>query len=313
MKDVLTIKDWDVGKMEKSAFQKMLSIVEERYPQFATRWRLSRESFGEEWEYDLSRNIEAVFGKQPTKAWNAAIDGYAEFSMEAMRAQVYFEKTGRYPAENYEDCVKKCYNDHDYMVVRYLPGQYLSHYIWPHHYAMNRHFRNDLLPRIPEVKLFYEVGVGCGLYSQIVLECFQNARGVGVDISSYALNYAHSVIKAHGMGDRYSTNRTNILDAPVRPAADLVISQEVLEHLEDPLTFIRSLRDMAQPEGWGYITAAVNAAHTDHIYLYSSPDEVVDQVKEGGWNVIDIQIEANADTGRRFNPTIVGVLAQKGY
>jgi hypothetical protein len=121
-------------------------------------------------------------------------------------------------------------------------------------------------------------------------------------------------VKAHGYGDRYTIVNNNILDVPLHKKADIVICQEVLEHLEDPLSFIKALRDMAQPSGWGYITAAINAAHTDHIYLYRSPDEVKSQIEEAGWVIEHTQIEQNPSfSNRRFIPTIVGYLLRNHF
>ena len=199
------------------------------------------------------------------------------------------------------------------MKLRYLPGQYLSHYIWPHHQRMLQHYFKELVPQISdEVSLFYEVGVGCGMYSQKTLEALPSARGIGFDISDYALEFTYRVVQSHGMANRYEVRNQDIIeDAPDRKA-DLIISQEVLEHLEDPETFISALYDVTRNGGWGYITAAINAAHTDHIYLYRSPNEVQEQVEMAGWKVLDVQTAENyPEKPREFRPTIAGFFCKK--
>ena len=233
--------------------------------------------------------------------------------MDAMKAMNYFEKHGEYKAKSYEECMEVCYRNPDYMKLRYLPGQYLSHHIWPHHQRMLQHFIKVLLPKIAgDVSLFYEVGVGCGMYSQKILEALPDAKGVGYDISDYALEFTYRVVDAHKLSDRYSICNQNIITEAPKQQADFVISQEVLEHLEDPQGMIKALHESVKPRGWGYITAAVNAAHTDHIYLYRSPEEVKLQIEAAVWEVVDAQIEENyPEKPKEIRPTIAGFLVRK--
>ena len=91
-----------------------------------------------------------------------------------------------------------------------------------------------------------------------------------------------------------------------------MISQEVLEHLEDPQSFVNGLYRSVRPEGWGYITAAINASHTDHIYHYRSPKEVQEQLEIAAWKVQDIQVEAQyLEKPEHLRPTIAGYLVKK--
>jgi 2-polyprenyl-3-methyl-5-hydroxy-6-metoxy-1,4-benzoquinol methylase len=299
--------------MTGSTFQQLSALLRERYPNYAGLWEKSREEFGPDWEAEISTNIRRVFGGEPGPRWAEAIDGYAEFCTEALRAQVYFERTGRYRATSYQEVVRDCYHSADYMERRYLPGQYLSHMIWPHHQKMLRHFTRTLLPRVTaDVARFYEVGVGCGMYSQRTLQLLPESRGVGFDISDYALGFTRRVVEAHGVGGRYATRNQNIIATPIPEKADLVISQEVLEHLEDPAAFVRGLFAATRPGGWGYITAAINAAHTDHIYLYRSTGEVREQIEGAGWRVEDVQVESNyPEKPPEQRPTIVGFLTRR--
>ncbi|MFH0909111.1 MAG: class I SAM-dependent methyltransferase [bacterium] len=296
-----------------SAFGKMKNVLAQKYASFATLWSKSREEFGPEWEREFSANISAVFGPEPSDRWDEAVNGYAEFCVEALRAHIYFEKHGEYQNKDYKQVLESCYRSSDYMERRYLPGQYLSHYVWPHHQRMLARFTKEWLPVLsPDLKLFYEVGVGCGMYSQRVTQLLPSIRGVGFDISDYALRFTQRVVEAHGAGDRYAVRNQDIISKPIAEKADLVICQEVLEHLEDPARFICGLFDAVRPGGWGYITAAVNAGHTDHIYLYRSSDEVRRQVEAAGWRIIQSQVEVNyPEKQENKRPTIAGYLARR--
>lgn len=299
--------------MATSAFDRLQVLLASRYPNYASLWLKSREEFGPDWEADISRNIERVFGVDDGSAWQAAVDGYAEFCTDALRAQVFFEKTGRYKASNYADVARECYHSADYMERRYLPGQYLSHYIWPHHQRMLKGFLDHMLPKVfAGSGTFYEVGVGCGMYSQMLLQRFPRLTGVGIDISEFSLRFTEAVVRAHGLADRYRTLALDIATPALPPPADLVVCQEVLEHLEDPASFVTRLYALTGPGRHAYISAAINAAHTDHIYLYRSDAEVAGQIARAGFRILDRQVESSyPEKPLQFRPTIAGFLCER--
>lgn len=274
--------------MPQSTYDQMLTTMRDRYPSYATIWESSREEFGQNWEDEFNTSVAALFGLNP-EAWSEAIDGYAEFCTDALRSQIYFEKKGKYKASSYADVAEAYYHNSDFMLRCYLPGMFLSHLIWPHHHRMLQYFR-ALAPRLKAVKTFSEVGTGCGMYSKEPLALIPGVEGVGYDISSHSLSFTERVVKAFGSGDRYRTEVRDIV-ANTPPVADMVICQEVLEHLENPPEFIDSLFAMTRPGGLAYISAAINASHVDHIYLYRSPEEVLGQLTDAGFQIVDSRAE----------------------
>lgn len=275
-------------------FDDMLELMKERYPSFAHTWEQSRKDFGPQWETAIDHALAKVFGEDEG-ALEQIVDGYAEFSTDAVRSQVYFERKGEYKASNYDEVAEAYYHNRDFMFRCYLPGMFVSHYVWPHHYRMFSWFQSLLGNMSEEISSFCEVGTGCGLYSKEVLEQAKNCTGVGYDISASSLEFTHRIAQAFDYGDRYETRVRNIITEGADQEFDLAISQEVLEHLEDPVAYLRALYNMVRPGGYAYIAAAVNAAHVDHIYLYRSPDDVAAEIKQAGFEIVDSRSELAYD------------------
>lgn len=171
------------------------------------------------------------------------------------------------------------------MDSEYLPGLFLSHYLWPHHYRQIMFFETAFLDalRVTGSTNFLEVGVGTGLYSRLALDELPTISGRGVDISESSKRFAERQIAAFGLSHRYEVVLEDVTSGSFEASAEALICVEVLEHLEDPVDFLRALRGALKPGGKAFITAALNAAHTDHIYLYRNAAEVEAQLITAGF------------------------------
>ncbi len=138
-----------------------------------------------------------------------------------------------------------------------------------------------------KAKLFFDVGVGTGFYSKEMLANLPTVRGRGYDISAHSLAHTKKMLERWNLFDRYEIRQENILARKDDVLADCIISVEVLEHLEDPVEFLKGLHAMLRPGGIGYITAAVNAPNADHIYLYTGRDDVAREIESAGFTILD--------------------------
>jgi SAM-dependent methyltransferase len=256
---------------------------------FDTRHRLSRgligralAEFGPAWQNDIDSTLAALFTEPDSLA--AATKGYAAFAFDAMRRQKAFETTREYPHKRYAEAASEVYFNPQHMLGEYLPGLLLSHFLWPHHYRQLQFFDQAFVApmRLAGGSRFAEVGVGTALYSQRLLAALPAASGDGYDISPSSCAFAASHLARQGCQARYRLHEQDILARPIAPVPWLVCV-EVLEHLEDPVGFLRALRAALQPGGRAFITAALNAAHADHIYLYRSADDVLQQLQAAGF------------------------------
>lgn len=252
------------------------------YPFFRDVVDRSTQTFGPSWLQDFEETLSRLFKDE--EALGRAAKGYALFVMDLLRRQQRFERDRRYPEKSYEEAARQVYLDEEYMLSEYLPGLLVSHFLWPHHCWHSHFFDVAFVSQMllhPEPR-FAEIGVGTGLYSRRVLQQAVSAQGTGIDISPASQAFAERHVQAFGLQDRYRTELRDIVIDPL-PATEWVICIEVLEHLEDPLGFLRALRAILAPGGHAFITAALNAAHVDHIYLYESADQVIAQLEAAGF------------------------------
>lgn len=231
-------------------------------------------AFGEAWSRELETLLAALLPGDEALA--AAARGYSKFAMHSMRLQAVFERERAYPAKTHAQASEEVYFNERHMREEYLPGLLLSHFLWPHHYRQLQFFDTAFVGamRVAGASAFVEVGVGTGVYSARVLQQLPQARGLGLDISPSSKEFAENLTRALGLGERYRVELRDAVANPLPQPAPWLICVEVLEHLDDPVHFLRALRTQLAPGGKAFITAALNSAHTDHIYLYRDPEEV---------------------------------------
>lgn len=241
-------------------------------------------AFGPAWAEDFEGVLRSLFPDDESLA--QAAQAYATFAFDSMRRQKAFEAAGEYPQKTHAQAAQEVYFNEERMANEYLPGLLLSHFLWPHAYRQLQFFQAAFVEPLSRSNQpgFAEVGVGTGVYSRRILEQVPAATGTGYDISPSSCRYAEDNIRAAGVADRYEVRCQDVPAQPVDPVPWLVCV-EVLEHLEEPVAFLRALRAALLPGGKAFITAAINAAHADHIYLYRSGAEVEADLAEAGFAI----------------------------
>lgn len=248
-----------------------------------------RQLFGEPWRVDFERNLTCLFGEDENLL-RQAVKGYVSFSLESLLLQKKFEKTGHYSLSDYSNAYQTVYDNTDYMLLNYLPGNLLLHFLWPHHYRQLLFFREFFIPEIKSASTaadFCDIGVGSGFYSRLLLESCPQAQGWGFDISRHSLAYAQAQIERFGMASRWRGTLQDITETSPNRQWDFATSVEILEHIENPVCFLKAIRERLRLGGKAFISAAITADQSDHIYLYNESCEVEEHLSMAGFTVLE--------------------------
>lgn len=210
------------------------------------------------------------------------VGAYLTITMDTLREQVYFQRHGRYRCSTFEEVADRVYFDRDYM-SRYMYGLAVTLYLWPNHLEMVRFFRKTM----PAGRggRYLEIGPGHGVFFRHAALHGGFESCTGVDISPTSLDMTRRLLASI---DSLPGERCRLINADFLSATELsgrfqaIVMGEVLEHVEQPLQFLRRIAELADENAYIFVTTAVNAPAVDHIYLFRTVDEVVDMAAEAG-------------------------------
>lgn len=213
---------------------------------------------------------------------------YLTIVQDTLKEQMYFMRHRKYQQSNYEDVAKAIYHNKEYM-DRYMYGLAITGFFWPNHVEMGRFFMRTL-PKDKGGK-YLEIGPGHGYYLMKALELGSFGSYTGIDISEASIRQTEAILDHFypDAKDKIDLRQMDFLDADGLQAGsyDAIVMGEVLEHVENPLTFMKRIAELAKPDAYIYMTTCANAPAIDHIYLYECPKDVEDQFEAASLDIVE--------------------------
>ncbi len=213
-------------------------------------------------------------------------DAYLKWVEVLMEEQKYFLQNKCYRHKALSE-MKYLYEDGVYM-TSYMLGLGVSTYVWNLHRDMMRFFI-EKLKDIPSRGRYLEIGPGHGEHFVHALEFTDLDEYIGVDISDTSVEMTKAFI-AHSMPDskkNYQVINKDFFEYSDDEKFDVIVMGEVLEHVEEPLQFLKKIYSVASNHAYIYITTAINAPQPDHLYLFRNLDEVEALFNEAHLEVTD--------------------------
>jgi 2-polyprenyl-3-methyl-5-hydroxy-6-metoxy-1,4-benzoquinol methylase len=240
------------------------------------------------------------------------VDGYASFTLEVNRAQLAYEKRGRYEYSSFADADTLVYQRTDYM-REYYWGVFAILFCWSHYVELMEFFLRRFVERLSPGKLI-EIAPGHGAWGVLATKANENTTLEGWDISPASLELAPKMAFGAGIENRciYRLGDATQID-PGANRYDSAICSFMLEHLEEPGRFLASFAPCLRSGGLAFVTLALTAAQTDHIYEFRRESEGVLLAEAAGFELLECRVARprRLATGARFVPRIQGMILRK--
>jgi 2-polyprenyl-3-methyl-5-hydroxy-6-metoxy-1,4-benzoquinol methylase len=239
-------------------------------------------------------------------------EGYASFTLEVNRSQQAYECRGAYEFSTFAEADARVYQQAGYMRDYYW-GVFAILFCWSHYVELMEFFLNSFVRRLGSGRLI-EIAPGHGAWGLLAIKPNKNLRLEGWDISPTSLEMAPLMAAAAGLAERASYCLGDATKLSHGEADyDAAICSFMLEHLEDPGGFLTGLAPALKPGGLAYISLALTASQTDHIYEFKRESEGILLAEAAGFELLETRVArpARMMPGANRVPRVQAMLLRK--
>jgi len=216
---------------------------------------------------------ERVASKVPDNQFAASC--YADLCRTLMREQVAFNRTGEYSCTDASRAYRVTYSQDS--MREYVIGLMLTYLFWPNHYSMMEMFWDHILTAQPKKVL--EVGAGHGLFTSEILRLLDADLTI-VDISPQSIEICREFVPSS-----VNLNLTDYITWGILGKFDLVIMGEVIEHVDDPFSFLWKTRGILSEGGSVFVSTCAECPAVDHVYRFRTVEEIREMIFRTGFSI----------------------------
>jgi len=239
-------------------------------------------------------------------------DGYASYTFQVNRSQQAYERRGAYEFSTFAEADAKVYQQDEYMQTYYL-GVFAILFCWSHYVELMEFFLTRFVPRLTHGRLI-EIAPGHGAWGLLAVAHNSHLVLEGWDISPTSLDMAPRMAKGAGMDGR-SIYRLGDATQLTHEAGyfDAAICSFMLEHLEDPAGFLKGLAPALRSGALAYISLALTASQSDHIYEFKMESEGIFLAEAAGFDLLECRVARpkRLMPGARFVPRVQAMLLRR--
>lgn len=241
------------------------------------------------------------------------VEAYLKIIKVYIRTHREFLKTGKYRYSKFSEVCDKVYYNKEFM-HQYMLMQNISQYLFITHLEITRYFKNMLITKDFNNGKYLEIGPGYGNYFLLALEYTNMDFYEGIDLSLTSVNGSIEYISSNlNQKKPFEIKHLDFYKYNNNEKAKLIVSTEVLEHVEKPQLFLEKVKDVLSNDGYAFITTAINAPALDHIYLFNNKEEIFEIVNNAGLKIDDyICLTSNKKTlehaEQNKEPIVIGLL-----
>lgn len=216
-------------------------------------------------------------------------EGYASFTMEVNRAQQAYEVAGKYQCSTFEEANRRVYQEKHYM-RHYYWGVFAILFCWSHYVELMEFYIDRFVRRLSGSRIV-EIAPGHGAWGVLAMAGSTGTTLEGWDVSPTSLEVAPRMAAGAGVGDRCVYRVADATKmAQVQGKFDAAICCFMLEHLEEPGEFLTGFAPSMRPGAMAFITLALTAAQTDHIYEFKHESEAIVMSERAGFELMECRV-----------------------
>ena len=209
------------------------------------------------------------------------------WTCDQLRAEeLFFHREGRYRFSTFAEADEAVYSDAEYM-KKYMDGLLISQILWFNHAASCDFFLSATPDLLGKRRRYLEIGPGHGLMMYLALRDFDLDSAAAWDLSAVSIAQTQAALEKLGYdGCEFSVQ--NVTEATDKAGAyDLLVISEVLEHLEDPKSVMRSLCKLINPDdGLIFVNVPINSPSPDHLYLMETLNDARALLTDTGFEIV---------------------------
>lgn len=199
--------------------------------------------------------------------------------------ELFFHRNGRYRLSTFEEADAEVYSNSAYM-EKYVDGLLLTQILWFNHAASCEFFLRSTPGLTGRGGRMLEIGPGHGLMTYLALRDFGLTEAVCWDLSPVSIEQTRAALAHLGFENVTFGVQDMMKVEPGAESFDLVVLSEILEHLEDPKTAMRTIRGAMKSDGLVFVNTPINSPSPDHLYLMETLDDARALLTETGFEIV---------------------------
>lgn len=201
--------------------------------------------------------------------------------------ELEFARNGRYRYSTFAETNANVYSDVKFM-DRYMHGLLYSHVLWFMHASSLQFFKGRCEARFKSGGKVLEIGPGHGLLLYLALNDLGFAEAHAWDLSEASLAQTRDALARLSSAERAVFARQDMHKIESQNETfDLIILSHILEHLEEPVRALASVKRLLTKNGLIFVNVPLNAPMPDHIVLLETPEEAINLLNQGGFRVLE--------------------------
>jgi 2-polyprenyl-3-methyl-5-hydroxy-6-metoxy-1,4-benzoquinol methylase len=288
------------------------ALINERHPMMSRGIAEAREVAPEIVDYHFEKCLKWVVQAHGQEVLVKLADAYALYTLEVNRAQQAYEKRGYYECATFAEADARVYQQSEYMRDYYW-GVFAILFSWSHYVELMGFFIRRFVAKLPSGNLI-EIAPGHGAWGVLAVTNRERLTLEGWDISPTSIELAPKMAASAGVGDRckyHLGDATKIEHSAAR--YDAAICSFMLEHLEEPGRFLADFAPSLRSGALAFVTLALTAAQTDHIYEFKRESEGILLAEAAGFELLECHVAQpqRLMPGARFVPRVQAMILRK--